>query len=117
MKWWYIYLLTRCDAINKLLTILSCIAFIALVLIVIGYIIWKVDLEDELESEISQQSITKFKRYTKAIIVLILLTELLQTIIPSTKEAIAIFAVPEVYSSEVVQQFYDNIVDMLNKRN
>jgi len=116
MKWWYIYLLTRCDAINRSLTALSFIALIALVLIIIGYIIWAA-VEDELKSEASQQIIAKFKWYIKAIIILMLLTGLLQTIIPSTKEAIAIFAVPEVYSSEVVQQFYDNIVDMLNKRN
>jgi len=106
---WDIYWITRLDLLNVV-----CIALLTgsgIVLIIIFINIFGEDLVEALWKEDSLLITRKIIKIGGLVFILSLLSFIL---IPSTKEAVAIYMVPKIANNEQVQKLPDNAMKFLN---
>ena len=104
---WDIYWITRLDGINTLFSIMG---FTSLVLLIIGTWIGIMTLA---ESEIKAKDF--FKYWIPAVLTTFLFMSIL-TFTPTTKEGIAIWALPKIVNNEEIKQIPENFAKIVNDK-
>lgn len=103
-----IYLLTRLDAVNILFGIIATVSGLGLVVTLIICIFGKIE-DDDRTAETGG-------KLARIFIPLSILSALCLTLIPSTKEAAAIYLIPKVVNNAQVQQVPENALKLLNAK-
>jgi len=104
-----IYWITRLDVFNNVAQFLC---FVSLVLFVLGAITWWMYKEDGSD----QESINMYAKSCKTLFAAFLVTTLVWSFIPTTKEFAVIYLAPKVINNEQVQKLPDNFVKLLNTK-
>ena len=103
-----LYFILMLDSINFLFGVAFLIPF--MFIIVLG-LIWLIDTGDTHD-----RMNLLFKNYYKKTITYFVLIMVISTFIPSTKQAIAIYAVPKIVNNEGLQQIPDKVIEVINNR-
>lgn len=109
---WDIYWITRLDGILSFITTVQIVFIIIFTALATFAPFW---LDEDF---VGWEKISKFysghKFIFHATILFILCLSILNPLIPSTKEAVAIYAMPKVINNEKVQEIPDNALDFIN---
>jgi hypothetical protein len=128
MSYWTMYWITRLDAVNGLMSAVAIIAAIGIVAGVIIYFIEQSELRSDLRRlnraphdddyqawvETDKLLLSLMMRCIKISIPCFIVSCIILTVIPTTKQAIAIWAVPKVINNEQVQALPDNALKLVN---
>ena len=106
---WDIYWITRLDYLHNTMETMFTLSIIIAVLCTFVLLIWSVCDEDP-------KIIKKYVRYPVMVMVFAAVVSFLYCFFPSTKEAIAIYAVPKIVANEDVQQIPENAARFINTK-
>lgn len=107
---WTIFWLTKCTAINTILAV----AGVLIALYAVGYWWTATDEDNNIRPELGEEGTAK--RYFKAKLMLItaVLLILLALILPSTKEAFAIYTIPKIVNNKGITKVPAKLLDYLD---
>jgi hypothetical protein len=109
MSPWFIYLFTRLESINEIIRLLSVLtAVLVPSWIVIGFMAQVIEKNDYLVKPL-------FKYKTKLIIFVIMILSL-NILVPTTKEAAAIYLLPKIVNNENISHIPNKALDVLNNK-
>ena len=97
---WQIYIVTRCDAMHFLLIV--SLVLCTVVLVILGGACMASCMGPD--QEFSDAECKAVKKYTKVSIALFLVLLVVNALIPTTREAIAMLSIPAIANSELVQK-------------
>ena len=106
---WMIYWITRLDSIQMMVGIFT--GVLAVVGIVGGVICIIITAEEEWETYWPP-----FKKTLKMAIFIAIPVLLIGTVVPTTKEMIAIYAIPKIANNEDISQIPSNFAKLINEK-
>ena len=114
MSMWFVYFLIKLDSLGNLFTATT--IFIGLVLFVSGIVwVWCSEQPTTAGEEKTRKFVEKhiMKKFY-AILFVFFLT--LTTLLPTTKQAIVIYALPKIANNEQVKELPSNAVKLINEK-
>ena len=99
MSWWFIYWITRLDAINDFFVAVAIISFFCIVSLAwIGFL---------------AEVFSKVVKWIKCSVILMIVFSLLAILTPNLKEAAAIYLIPKMVNNEAVQEIPGDAAKLL----
>lgn len=107
MSPWTVYWITRLDSMSVLFTV------IFLTLLIVGGVVL---LVGTIETDGQWIKVPGLRKFAIIGVSIFLFAGLGSMLLPSTKEAIAIYALPKIVNNEQVQQIPENAVNLINEQ-
>lgn len=119
MSCWTMYWITRLDMLHKVGVVVAILALIACIVATVIYLVnrYKEIWHSSEDSKAEYRGYALMARpYMIASYILLPLFISIAALIPDTKSAIAIWAVPKVVNNEQVQQIPENALNLVNAK-
>lgn len=116
MSYWFMYWFTRLDALNSLFVGISIPSIISLIIGSCFYV--GISLVGKIENDENLISVGNQIRSLLIYVImpLLFIGALGSTLIPTTKEAAAIYLVPKIVNNEELQKIPDNFLKLINEK-
>ncbi|MFA5692891.1 MAG: hypothetical protein WC907_04675 [Acholeplasmataceae bacterium] len=106
-----LYLITRLDSINKVFQLLTVVSLMAIACI--GTLLLFHKIEDRMEEV---ENIKCFLKYLKVSTMVLAFSVLCLVLIPTTKEAIAIYVIPKIANNEQLQSISTGTLNIVENK-
>lgn len=103
---WLVYLIVKLDTIRAMSLVFGISGGVVLALLGLVYAIFRAD----------GKSCDGFKKPFKYTIIIFIISTIMITAVPTTKEASAIYMLPKIINNEHVQKLPENVVKLLNSK-
>jgi len=110
----FVYFVLMLDGISLLFTIISSLSAVFALFFCVAVFCYYFD--HTMPKKKSEKALKKYLPFLRYSFILLIIFTLLSLAVPSTEEAIIIYALPKIYNNEEVQKIPPKFLNILNKK-